>query len=45
MEPDVKRALTRIYAEEKDVDAEATDHWMERMAAQNRYVLDVWAGG
>lgn len=45
MEPDVKRALTRIYAEEQDVDAEAADHWMERMAAQNRYVLDVWAGG
>ena len=30
MEPDVKRALTRIYAEEKDVDAGAADAWMER---------------
>lgn len=45
MEPDVKRALARIYAEEKDVDAGTADAWMEQMSAQNRYVLDVWAGG
>jgi cytochrome P450/NADPH-cytochrome P450 reductase len=36
MEPDVKRALTRIYE---------ADAWIERMGAENRYVLDVWAGG
>lgn len=45
MEPDVKRALTRIYAEEKDVDAATADAWMEEMGATNRYALDVWAGG
>ena len=44
MEPDVKRALTRIYAEEKDVDPAEADAWMERMGAENRYVLDVWSG-
>ena len=44
MEPDVKRALTRIYAEEKDVDAESADAWMDEMGRSNRYVLDVWAG-
>lgn len=44
MEPDVKRALARIYAEEKDADAADADAWMERMGAENRYVLDVWAG-
>jgi cytochrome P450/NADPH-cytochrome P450 reductase len=45
MEPDVKRALTRIYAEEKDADPAEADAWMEQLAVSNRYVLDVWAGG
>jgi cytochrome P450/NADPH-cytochrome P450 reductase len=45
MEPDVKRALTRIYAEEKDVDPAEADAWMERMGVEGRYALDVWAGG
>lgn len=45
MEPDVKRELTRVYSEEKDVDAASAEAWMERMTAENRYVLDVWAGG
>jgi cytochrome P450/NADPH-cytochrome P450 reductase len=44
MEPDVKRALARIYAEETDAHADAADAWMETMIAENRYVLDVWAG-
>jgi cytochrome P450 / NADPH-cytochrome P450 reductase len=44
MEPDVKRALARIYAEEKDVDADTADAWMEKLGQENRYVLDVWAG-
>jgi len=45
MEPDVKRALARIYAEETDAEPAEADAWMERMGAENRYVLDVWAGG
>ncbi|MGE0499461.1 MAG: bifunctional cytochrome P450/NADPH--P450 reductase [Rhizobiaceae bacterium] len=45
MEPDVKRELTRLYAEETDADTATADAWMETMAADNRYVLDVWAGG
>jgi cytochrome P450/NADPH-cytochrome P450 reductase len=44
MEPDVKRALTTMYREEKDVDWAAAEEWMEEMSRQNRYVLDVWAG-
>ncbi|HTV66937.1 MAG TPA: cytochrome P450 [Rhizobiaceae bacterium] len=44
MEPDVKRALTRIYAEETDAHPDAADQWMEKLSAENRYVLDVWAG-
>ncbi|MBI1394281.1 MAG: cytochrome P450 [Alphaproteobacteria bacterium] len=44
MEPDVKRALTTLYAEEKDVALEDAEAWMERLAAQGGYALDVWAG-
>ena len=42
MEPDVRRALSRIYSEEKDVGAEAADAWLDQMSDQGRYVLDVW---
>jgi cytochrome P450/NADPH-cytochrome P450 reductase len=45
MEPDVKRALTRIYAEETGSDSAEADAWMEQLGAKNRYALDVWAGG
>jgi cytochrome P450/NADPH-cytochrome P450 reductase len=45
MEPDVKRALVRIHAEEGDFDLETADAWMEEMARTDRYVLDVWVGG
>ncbi|WP_262696276.1 bifunctional cytochrome P450/NADPH--P450 reductase [Kordiimonas aquimaris] len=44
MEPDVKSALTRICAEEKDISIEQADLWMTDFAKQGRYVLDVWAG-
>lgn len=40
MEPDVRRALSDI-AREHGQDGEA---WLERMIADKRYVLDVWAG-
>lgn len=42
MEPDVRRALTTIYSEEKDVGVEAANAWLEQMIANDRYVLDVW---
>ncbi|MEM6619564.1 MAG: flavodoxin domain-containing protein, partial [Pseudomonadota bacterium] len=42
MEPDVRRALTLLYSEEKDVSPEAADAWMDQMSAEGRYVLDVW---
>jgi cytochrome P450/NADPH-cytochrome P450 reductase len=44
MEPDVKRALVRLYADEKDVGLEEAEAWIEEMGAKDRYVLDVWAG-
>ncbi len=43
MEPDVRRALSRIYSEEKDVSAEVADAWIDTMVADGRYNLDVWA--
>lgn len=44
MEPDVKRALMDMYCDEKEVSADEGEAWIERMGAQNRYNLDVWAG-
>lgn len=44
MEPDVKRALAALYAEEKQVTLEVADAWLDSMAKEGRYVLDVWAG-
>jgi len=44
MEPDVKRALVDMYCDEKEVSAEEGEAWIERMGAENRYNLDVWAG-
>lgn len=44
MEPDVKRALTNLYASEKDVSFGEAQAWMEDMARDGRYLLDVWAG-
>jgi cytochrome P450 / NADPH-cytochrome P450 reductase len=45
MEPDVKAALVAIYRERKGTDADGGQRWIEDMGTQNRYVLDVWAGG
>ncbi len=45
MEPDVKAALVAIYRERKGADADAGLRWIDDLGTQNRYVLDVWAGG
>ena len=42
MEPDVRRALVRLYAEEKDVDEADAEAWMTQLMKDERYVLDVW---
>ena len=44
MEPDVKRTLTRLYSEERDVAHQEAEAWMESLVESGRYVLDVWAG-
>ncbi|MBL0916959.1 MAG: hypothetical protein IBJ13_16110, partial [Sphingopyxis sp.] len=43
MEPDVKRALIAMHREKTGAGEAAGDAWMARLAADNRYVLDVWA--
>jgi len=45
MEPDVKATLMSIYRERAGADADMASRWIEAMGANNRYVLDVWAGG
>lgn len=42
MEPDVRRALTLICAEERDIGPEAAEAWLDGLVAENRYNLDVW---
>jgi cytochrome P450 / NADPH-cytochrome P450 reductase len=45
MEPEVKAALVAIYRERSGADADAGARWIDELGTQNRYVLDVWAGG
>jgi cytochrome P450 / NADPH-cytochrome P450 reductase len=45
MEPDVKATLVSIYREKSGADAQAGQCWIDDLGANNRYVLDVWAGG
>jgi cytochrome P450/NADPH-cytochrome P450 reductase len=43
MEPDVKRALVAMYRDKTGNDEAAGEAWMTKLAADHRYVLDVWA--
>jgi cytochrome P450 / NADPH-cytochrome P450 reductase len=45
MEPGVKRALVDLKRRYSGVDEAAAEQWIEELGRQNRYVLDVWAGG
>jgi cytochrome P450/NADPH-cytochrome P450 reductase len=45
MEPDVKATLVSIYREKSGADVQAGQRWIDDLGANNRYVLDVWAGG
>jgi cytochrome P450/NADPH-cytochrome P450 reductase len=45
MEPDVKAALVTICRERSGGDADTARRWIDDLGANNRYVLDVWAGG
>jgi cytochrome P450/NADPH-cytochrome P450 reductase len=45
MEPDVKRALVELCRNGSGADEPAAEAFVARLAAENRYVLDVWASG
>jgi cytochrome P450/NADPH-cytochrome P450 reductase len=45
MEPGVKATLMGIYREKSGASEDAAQKWIDNMGMQNRYVLDVWAGG
>lgn len=45
MEPGVKKTLTDIYREKSGADEKTAAEWIDTMGTDNRYVLDVWAGG
>jgi cytochrome P450/NADPH-cytochrome P450 reductase len=45
MEPDVKATLMQIHRDCTGTDVDAAAHWIADLGANNRYVLDVWAGG
>lgn len=44
MEPDVRRALVDIACTQGGLDASAAEARLDRLAKEQRYVLDVWAG-
>ncbi len=45
MEPDVNAALRSIYRQRSGGDENAALRWIDELGTQQRYVLDVWAGG
>ena len=45
MAPDVRRAFAAVHREETGTDEHAADAWLERLTAENRYLVDVWAAG
>jgi cytochrome P450 / NADPH-cytochrome P450 reductase len=44
MEPDVRRALGEMYRMQTRTDEAGAERWLADLTAQQRYVLDVWAG-
>ncbi len=45
MEPDVRQALLTIYQAKTGHDGAAAQRWLDALAADKRYLVDVWAAG
>jgi cytochrome P450/NADPH-cytochrome P450 reductase len=45
MAPDVRRAFAAIHREATGADERAALAWLDRLAAEGRYVVEVWAAG
>ncbi len=43
MAPDVRRTLGEIFQEKTGATAEAAEVWLDQLAANNHYLVDVWA--
>ena len=43
--PDVRRAFVAICREETGADERAAESWLDRVVAEGRYLVDVWAAG
>jgi cytochrome P450 / NADPH-cytochrome P450 reductase len=43
MAPDVRRTFAAIVSEKAGLNAKGAEAWMNDLAAQNRYLVDVWA--
>ena len=43
MAPDVRRAFAAIYQEKTGQPEAEAEVWLNELAANNRYLLDVWA--
>ena len=45
MAPDVRRAFAAIHREQTGGDERAAEAWLDRLTAEGRYLVDVWAAG
>jgi cytochrome P450 / NADPH-cytochrome P450 reductase len=43
MAPDVRHAFATIYRDRTGADESGAERWLDEMARQNRYLVDVWA--
>src|SRR5262249_35247910 len=43
MAPDVRRAFAAVYADKAGSGEAAGEAWIDRMSAEGRYLVDVWA--
>ena len=45
MAPDVRRTFAAVYQEKTGSSEAGAEEWLNELAAQNRYLVDVWAAG
>jgi cytochrome P450/NADPH-cytochrome P450 reductase len=45
MAPDVRRAFAAIHREHTGGDERTAEAWLDRLTAEGRYLVDVWATG
>ncbi|HLW72406.1 MAG TPA: hypothetical protein VKS22_17515 [Candidatus Binataceae bacterium] len=43
MAPAVHQTFAEIHAEKQNVSADTAESWLDRLAAEGRYLVDVWS--